>query len=158
MLRALFAPLIKWKVTRTMSLLRSASVSQSSQVDSTIPSRIGSTCTRYVFFFRPYTGVSQLTDVREQHPISLQVQLPTDTSKPEWKLDGTIVTIPDLQLNLLVSTLRDRIIAATGSALSAGRLLLSYNGKMLTNRNTIASYNLEEEDLLVLSLRDPKKK
>ncbi|KAI9508491.1 Pre-mRNA splicing factor PRP21 like protein-domain-containing protein [Russula earlei] len=92
------------------------------------------------------------------HPISLQVQLPTDTSKPEWKLDGTIVTIPDLPLNLLVSTLRDRIIAATGSALSAGRLILSYNGKMLTNRNTIASYNLEDEDLLVLSVRDPKKK
>jgi len=51
-----------------------------------------------------------------------------------------------------------RINAATGSALSAGRLLLSYSGKMLTNRNTIASYNLEDEDLLVLSVRDPKKK
>ncbi|KAI0303410.1 Pre-mRNA splicing factor PRP21 like protein-domain-containing protein [Multifurca ochricompacta] len=92
------------------------------------------------------------------HPISLQVQLPLDTSKPEWKLDGTIVTIADLSLNLLVSTLRDRIITVTGSALSAGRLILSYNGKMLTNRNTIASYNLEDEDLLVLSVRDPKKK
>jgi len=92
------------------------------------------------------------------HSISLQVQLPTDTAKPEWKLDGTIVTIPDLSLNLLVSTLRDRITAATGSALSAGRLILFYNDKMLTNRNTIASYNLEDEDLLVLSVRDPKKK
>ena len=86
------------------------------------------------------------------------MQLPTDTSKPEWKLDGTIVAIPELPLNLLVSTLRDRIIATTGSALSAGRLILSYNGKMLTNRNTIASYNLEDEDLLVMSVRDPKKK
>jgi len=86
------------------------------------------------------------------------VQLPTDTTKPEWKLDGTIVAIPELPLNLLVSTLRDRINAVTGSALSAGRLILSYNGKMLTNRNTIASYNLEDEDLLVLSVRDPKKK
>jgi splicing factor 3A subunit 1 len=92
------------------------------------------------------------------HPISLQVQLPSNPSMPEWKLDGTVVTIPDLPLNLLVSTLRDRIIAVTGSALSAGRLILSYNGKMLTNRNTIASYNLEEEDLLVLSVRDQKKK
>ena len=94
----------------------------------------------------------------EQHPISLQVQLPLNASMPEWKLDGTIVTIPDLPLNLLVSTLRDRIIATTGSALAAGKLILSYNGKMLTNRNTIASYNLEEEDLLVLSVRDQKKK
>lgn len=86
------------------------------------------------------------------------MQLPQDASKPEWKLDGTIVTIPDLPLNLLVSTLRDRIIAVTGSALSAGKLILSYNSKMLTNRNTIASYNLEDEDLLVLSVRDQKKK
>jgi splicing factor 3A subunit 1 len=73
-------------------------------------------------------------------------------------MDGTTVTIPELPLNLLVSTLRDRIIATTGSALSAGRLILSYNGKMLTNRNTIASYNLEDDDLLVLSVRDQKKK
>ncbi|KAI9433982.1 Pre-mRNA splicing factor PRP21 like protein-domain-containing protein [Lactarius indigo] len=92
------------------------------------------------------------------HPISLQVQLPSNTSTPEWKMDGTIVTIADLPLNLLVSTLRDRIIATTGSSLSAGKLILSYNNKMLTNRNTIASYNLEEDDLLVLSVRDQKKK
>ncbi|KAH9053850.1 Pre-mRNA splicing factor PRP21 like protein-domain-containing protein [Lactarius vividus] len=92
------------------------------------------------------------------HPISLQVQLPSNPSTPEWKMDGTIVTIADLPLNLLVSTLRDRIIATTGSSLSAGKLILSYNGKMLTNRNTIASYNLEEDDLLVLSVRDQKKK
>jgi hypothetical protein len=143
-----------------MSLLPSASVSQNFLADNTIPSKTGSTCTRCVFSLSIihlgcYEG---LTNGRDQHSISLQVQLPTDTSKPEWKLDGTIVTIPDLPLNLLVSTLRDRIIAATSSALSAGRVILSYNGKMLTNRNTIASYNLEDEDLLVLSVRDPKKK
>jgi splicing factor 3A subunit 1 len=103
-------------------------------------------------------GCMRTDCVREQHPISLQVQLPTDTSKPELKMDGTIVSIPELPLNLLVSTLRERVITAMGSALSAGRLILSYNGKMLTNKNTIASYNLEDEDLLVLSVRDPKKK
>ncbi|KAH9035438.1 hypothetical protein EDB84DRAFT_1660685 [Lactarius hengduanensis] len=65
-------------------------------------------------------------------------------------MDRTIVTIADLPLNPLVSTLRDRIIATTGSSLSAGKPILSYNGKVLTNRNTIASYNLEEDDLLVL--------
>ncbi|KAI0062231.1 hypothetical protein BV25DRAFT_1825665 [Artomyces pyxidatus] len=92
------------------------------------------------------------------HPISLKVQLPSDPSKPEWKMDGTIVTIPDLPLNLLVSTLRDRITTTTGTAVSAGRIRLSYAGKMLTNMNTIASYNLEDEDLLVLSIRDQKKK
>ncbi|CCM02886.1 uncharacterized protein FIBRA_05000 [Fibroporia radiculosa] len=91
------------------------------------------------------------------HPISLIVQLPNDPSKPEWKLDGRVTTIPDVPLNLLVSTLRDRILQHTGS-LPVSRIRLAYAGQMLTNANTIASYNIEDEDLIVLSLRDPKKK
>ena len=93
-----------------------------------------------------------------QYPISLQIQLPNDPSKPEWKLDGTIVTIPDLPLNLFVSTLRERFLQHTGSSLPASRLRLSYEGRMLTNSNTIAAHNLEDEDLLVLSIREVKKK
>jgi len=92
------------------------------------------------------------------HPISLQVQLPDDPSKPEWKLDGKIVVIPELPLNLLVSTLRDRILQHTQSGVPASRIRLSYAGKMLTNATSIATYNLEDEDLLVLSIRDAKKK
>ncbi|KAG5639602.1 hypothetical protein H0H81_010804 [Sphagnurus paluster] len=92
------------------------------------------------------------------HPISLRVQLPEDSSKPEWKLDGSIVTIPDLPLDLLVSTLRDRILRNIDSTVGASRIRLSYEGKMLTNSTSIASYNLEDEDLLVFSLRDIKKK
>jgi splicing factor 3A subunit 1 len=87
-----------------------------------------------------------------QHSISLQIELPNDPSKPEWKLDGSVVTIPDLPLNLLVSTLRDRFIYHTQSAVPASRIRLSYAGKMLTNASSIASYNLEDEDLLVLSV------
>ncbi|KAH8107210.1 Pre-mRNA splicing factor PRP21 like protein-domain-containing protein [Cristinia sonorae] len=92
------------------------------------------------------------------HPISLQIQLPNDPTKAEWKLDGSVVTVPDLPLNLLVSTLRDRILQHTGSAVSASKIRLAYAGKILTNAYTIASYNLEDEDLLVLSVRDQKKK
>jgi len=92
------------------------------------------------------------------HPISLLIQMPNDTSKPEWKLSGQIVTVPDLPLNLLVSTLRDRILQHTGSSISASRIRLSYQGKMLTNSSSIAATNLEHEDLLMLSVRDQKKK
>ncbi|KAA1471256.1 hypothetical protein DENSPDRAFT_837212 [Dentipellis sp. KUC8613] len=92
------------------------------------------------------------------HPIALRVQLPADDTKPEWKLDGGVVTVPELPLNLLVSTLRERILAVTGSTLSASRIRLAYGGKMLTNAQTIALYNLEDEDLLVMSVRDLKKK
>ena len=86
------------------------------------------------------------------------MQLPIDPTKPEWKLDGSVVTVPDLPLNLLISTLRDRILQHTGSAVSASKIRLAYAGKILTNANTLASYNLEDEDLLVLSVRDQKKK
>lgn len=84
--------------------------------------------------------------------------MPDDPSKPEWKLDGSVVTIPDLPLNLLVSTLRDRILQHTGSAVAASKIRISYMGKMLTNSTTIASYNLEDEDLLVFGVRDNVKK
>jgi splicing factor 3A subunit 1 len=69
------------------------------------------------------------------------------------------VTIPDLPLNLLVSTLRDRILLHTGSSVGVSRIRLLYGGKLLTNSSTIASYNLEDEDLVVLNIKmDPKKK
>ncbi|KAJ8517550.1 hypothetical protein ONZ45_g5272 [Pleurotus djamor] len=92
------------------------------------------------------------------HPISLKVQLPKDDSRPEWKLDGSVITIQDLPLNFFVSTLRDRIVQATGSAVPVSRIRLSHTDKTLTNSSTIASYNLEDEDLLVVGIRDPKKK
>ncbi|KIJ69484.1 hypothetical protein HYDPIDRAFT_24321 [Hydnomerulius pinastri MD-312] len=94
------------------------------------------------------------------HPytISLKIDLPSDPSKPEWKLDGKTVTVSELPLNLLVSSLRDRFIQATGSSLPASRIRISYMGKMLTNANTIASYNLEDEDTVVLSLSAMRKK
>ncbi|KAF9792348.1 Pre-mRNA splicing factor PRP21 like protein-domain-containing protein [Thelephora terrestris] len=91
-------------------------------------------------------------------PISLNVQLPNEPSKPEWKFDGGVVLVPDLPLTLLVSTLRDRILQHTGSSISAGKIRISYEGRMLTNANTIASYNLEEEDTVTVSVRDTKKK
>lgn len=94
------------------------------------------------------------------HPytITLNIQLPSEPSKPEWKLDGKMVTISDLPLMLLVSTLRERFIQATGSTLPASKMRISYTGKMLTNSSTIASYNLEDEDIVVLSVSAGKKK
>jgi splicing factor 3A subunit 1 len=86
------------------------------------------------------------------------VQLPVDTTKPELKLDGRIETVPDLPLNLLVSTLRERILQHTGVNLSASKIRISYGHIMLTNGNTIASYNLEDEDLIAFTVRDTKKK
>ena len=86
------------------------------------------------------------------------MQLPDEQSKPEWKFDGGVVVVPDLPLTLLVSTLRERILQHTSSSISAGKIRISYEGRMLTNANTIASYNLEDEDTVTVSVRDTKKK
>lgn len=109
-------------------------------------------------FSYPQTRNTYSSRAARQHPISLRVQLPNEPSKPEWKFDGTVITIPELPLNLLVSTLRDRIIQHTGSTVGASKIRLSYAGKMLTNGQTVAVYNLEDEDLVVATVRDEKKK
>jgi splicing factor 3A subunit 1 len=92
------------------------------------------------------------------HPISLRVQLPSDPSKPEWKLDGSVISVSDIPITLLVAALRDRILQHTGSTMPVSRIRLSYMGKTLTNQSSIALYNLEDEDVVVLVLRDAKKK
>ena len=92
-------------------------------------------------------------------PISLlTIQMPNNTSKPEWKLSSEIVTVPDLPLNLLVSTLRNRILQHTGSTISASHIWLSYQEKMLTNSSSIMATNLEHEDPLMLSVHNQKKR
>ena len=78
--------------------------------------------------------------------------------KPEWKLDGSVVEVPDLPVSLLVSGLRDRILQRISSALAGGRVKLTYGTKVLTNSMTLAMYNLDDGDEIVLSVRDPKKK
>ena len=44
------------------------------------------------------------------------------------------------------------------SSVPLSRIVLSFNGKMLTNANTLASYNIEDEDLLVMTVREAKKR
>lgn len=78
--------------------------------------------------------------------------------KLEYKLDGTAVTVPDLPLTLLISTLRDRIISHMDSTVPASRLRFTYGNKVLTNSQTLASSNLDDGDLLILGLREAKKK
>ncbi|KAF9036737.1 Pre-mRNA splicing factor PRP21 like protein-domain-containing protein [Panaeolus papilionaceus] len=90
------------------------------------------------------------------HPISLLVQMPNDPSKSEWKLEGQTVTLPDLPLNLLVSTLRDRIVQHTGSTVALSRIRLFMGETALTNSSTLAAYNLEDEDVLTFRLTKKK--
>lgn len=84
--------------------------------------------------------------------------MPNDPSKPEHKLDGQVIKVSDIPMNLLVSSLRDRILSATESTLSASKIRLSYCGKMLTNASTIALYNMEDEELVHMTVSAERKK
>ncbi|EJT45664.1 pre-mRNA splicing factor [Trichosporon asahii var. asahii CBS 2479] len=86
-------------------------------------------------------------------PIALQVQLPSMADKPEWKLDGRTIIVPDLPVNLTFGNLRDRIKRAVDADLPVSRLRLDYNGKVMNNASSLASVNLDEGDVVVLSVR-----
>ncbi|TXT07320.1 hypothetical protein VHUM_03490 [Vanrija humicola] len=86
-------------------------------------------------------------------PISLSVQLPTMPDKPEWKLDGSIITVSDLPVNTLFSTLRERIKRTLDADLPISRLRIDYNGKVMSNGASLASVNLDDGDTVVMGVR-----
>ncbi|KAG9095337.1 SF3a splicing factor complex subunit [Ceratobasidium sp. 370] len=97
-------------------------------------------------------------NLHNNEPVSINVQLPNHSEQPEWKMDGRTIQVPDLPLTLLIGTLRDRVQHIAGTPLGVSRMRFSYNGKPLTSNQTLASYNLGEGDLIVLDVRDQKKK
>ena len=92
-----------------------------------------------------------------QLPITLCVQLANYTEKPEWNLNGATINVPDIPLTLLVSSLRDRIISHVKANIPASRIRLSFRNKMLTNANTLASYNMDDDDLIVMTLKEARR-
>lgn len=86
-------------------------------------------------------------------PISIAVQLPAMPDKPEWKLDGSVVTVPAVPVGTTFGALRDRIKATVDADIPVARLKIDYNGKVMNNSATLASVNLSEGDMVVLSVR-----
>jgi splicing factor 3A subunit 1 len=86
-------------------------------------------------------------------PIILAVQLPDMPEKPEWKLNGAVISVPDLPVNTLFSTVRERIKRIVDADLPVSRLRLDYQGKIMNNSSTLASVNLDDGDLLVMSVK-----
>jgi len=89
-------------------------------------------------------------------PISITVQLPAYPEKPEWKLDGSVITIPDIPVSTLFSALREHIKRAVGADLPISRLRLDYVGKVMNNSATLASVNLDEGDVVYLNVKAKK--
>jgi len=86
-------------------------------------------------------------------PVAISIQLPDMPDRPEWKLNGSIITVPDLPVNSLISTVRERIKRVVDADLPISRLKLNYGEKTLNNAQTMASINLDDGDMLVMSVR-----
>ncbi len=86
-------------------------------------------------------------------PVSISVQLPNMPDKPEWKLNGSIITVEDIPVNFLVSTLRERIKNIIDAPLPISRMKIDYGVKTLSNSSTLAGMNIGEGDMVSMSIR-----
>lgn len=86
-------------------------------------------------------------------PIAISVQLADMPDKPEWKLNGNVITVPDVHVGTTFGNLRERIKQAVGADLPVSRIRIDYNGKVMNNSHTLASVNLGEGDVVHMSVR-----
>jgi splicing factor 3A subunit 1 len=88
-------------------------------------------------------------------PITLNVQLPTSTEKPEWtnKLNGSILAIEDVAVNTPFSAIRERIKRALDADLPISRMRIEYEGRVMNNASSLASVNIGEGDLVTMTLK-----
>lgn len=84
-------------------------------------------------------------------PVSLQVQAPSGVDKPEWRLNGQIISIT-LSLTDSVSTLKSKIQEETG--LPPAKQKISYEGMFFKDNNSIAFYNLLSGTTVQLQIKE----
>ena len=103
----------------------------------------------------PYGQLYSEVDWMSLHPdpITISVQLPIMPEKAEWKLDGSVISVPDLPVKTLFSTVRERIKRIVDADLPISRVRLDYNAKVMSNSANLASVNLDDGDMLVMSVR-----
>jgi len=89
------------------------------------------------------------------HPITIQVQLPTSTEKPEWAsiLNGSILPLEGVPVNTPFSSIRERIKSALGADLPISRMRIEYEGRVMNNGSSLASVNIGEGDLVSMTLK-----
>lgn len=84
-------------------------------------------------------------------PVSLQIQAPSSVDKPEWRLNGQIISIT-LSLNDTISTLKSKIQEET--SLPPAKQKISYEGMFFKDNNTIAFYNLLSGTTVQLQIKE----
>lgn len=84
-------------------------------------------------------------------PVSLQVQVPAGADKPEWRLNGQIISF-NLALGDSVSTFKSKIQEETG--LPPAKQKISYDGMFFKDNNSIAFYNLLSGTTVQLQIKE----
>lgn len=84
-------------------------------------------------------------------PIALYVQMPESADRAEWDVHGQLITLPEVPLTALVSTLRERIHSQT--QVPPGKQQIKWNDRILANKNTLASYNFENGEKLTVTIK-----
>ncbi|KAG4085680.1 hypothetical protein H8356DRAFT_1282692 [Neocallimastix lanati (nom. inval.)] len=88
--------------------------------------------------------------------ITVTIQTTVNTDKPEWGLDGQTFTVPDVQPNDTVSTLKERISQIRNMPAGRQKLSMTSNGStvLLKNSMTITSYGINEGVVLTLAVKE----
>lgn len=88
---------------------------------------------------------------RNQGPVTVRVQVPGAQDKPEWKLQGQMLTLT-LPLTDTVSVLKAKLHEELG--MPPGKQKLQYEGMFVKDSNTLAYYNLGPNSVVVLQVKE----
>jgi len=88
---------------------------------------------------------------RNLSPVTFKVMVPQMPDKPEWKLDGQILTLT-LQLTDTVNTIKQRIMEELG--MPQGKQKLQHESIFFKDANSLAYYNVTPGTMLNLQLKE----
>jgi len=88
---------------------------------------------------------------RNISPVSFKVIVPQMPDKPEWKLEGQMLTLT-LQLTDTVNTIKQRIMEELG--MPQGKQKLQHENIFLKDANSLAYYNITPGTMLNLQLKE----
>lgn len=84
-------------------------------------------------------------------PVTIQVQVPSGSDKPEWRLNGQVIGI-NIGLTDTVTTLKAKLQEETG--LPPAKQKISYDGMFFKDNNSIAYYNLLSGTTVHLQIKE----
>lgn len=86
-----------------------------------------------------------------QGPVTIQVQVPSQADKPEWRLNGQILSI-NLSLTDQISAIKQKIQEETD--MPASKQKISFEGMFFKDSNTVAYYNLLSGATIQLQVKE----